>query len=209
MFNLAIYSNVPANPDDPDGFSRPGELLWQDYRRATRERVYAIADEQFYDPNPNAIMGQDSEVWQFNFEMDAANACWQDEGEIYWLGINHTFDLADAVGVPGGGDGVVNSADLNYLLALETAAGAPVGFGWKTSGAQQFEDDAVWTDVPGLFEPPFFQSPPNVVPTGGWNPLISPFTGESLDLSFVIVPEPVTMLLLGIGSVALIRRRRL
>lgn len=62
--------------------------------------------------------------------------------------------------------------------------------GWKTS-RDHFNDDAVFAFVPGqwqeLFEPPIFQ--------------------ESADLAFVITPEPTTLVLLGLGGLAALRRR--
>ena len=66
-------------------------------------------------------------------------------------------------------------------------------FGWKTSGSPHFEDDAVF----GPGDPAL------------WHPLVDPNTGQSLDMAFVIVPEPATLVLLMsgvIGVVALSRR---
>lgn len=59
-------------------------------------------------------------------------------------------------------------------------------FGWKTS-QDHWNDDAA-----------FYY--------GGWNELIDPLTGESLDLAFVITPEPAALAVLGLGLVALRRR---
>ena len=71
----------------------------------------------------------------------------------------------------------------------------PLEFGWKTS-RDPFEDDAVWMDTGPLG-------------TGQWQELRDPLTGESLDLAFVITPEPATVLLLGLGgALAMLRRRR-
>ena len=72
-------------------------------------------------------------------------------------------------------------------------------FGWKTTKARhpdlRWNDDAVWQS-----------------PTGAWLPLTYPqgheYYPESLDLAFVITPEPATMGLLLVGSVMVLLRRR-
>ncbi len=75
-------------------------------------------------------------------------------------------------------------------LYVETDLGLA---GWKTS-LDHWNDDAVYWDE------------------GKWNELIDPETGESLDLAFVITPEPSTVvMLLGaglIGLLAFVRRWR-
>ena len=86
----------------------------------------------------------------------------------------------------------------------------PWAYGWKTS-QDHFMDDAVFTDVvniDGLY-------PGDVVPGGPagatapyWRELIDLRTGESLDLAFVITPEPATMSLLVIGGIGVLARRR-
>jgi PEP-CTERM motif len=63
---------------------------------------------------------------------------------------------------------------------------SPVG--WKTS-QDHFMDDAVFLN------------------NGRWEELIDPFTGQSLDMAFVITPEPATLTLLALGAVAVLRRR--
>jgi hypothetical protein len=69
--------------------------------------------------------------------------------------------------------------------------GYDVEVGWKTSW-MHWNDDAVWRLVGGM----------------PWYELTDPITGESLDMAFVITPEPTTMALLGLGAMALMRRKR-
>ena len=200
--SLVIYSDVPAGADTD--YSHPGEPLWDMYLQPTRVRQYPddgfVAQEGFYDPNQNMIIGQDTQVWQFNFDIPKDRAFWQDEGTIYWLGVHYSFDL--------NGDGIVDTTDL--ITGLDAYPGA---FGWKTS-LDHFNDDAVWTDV---FT---FGGDPHVVPSDIpgtvpiWRelryPFGHPFETQSMDLSFVItgIPEPATAGLLGIGLIALVGCRR-
>jgi hypothetical protein len=62
-------------------------------------------------------------------------------------------------------------------------------WGWKTS-LDHWNDDAVWGDFPN----------PN------WTELIDPISGTSLDMAFVITPEPASLLLLAFGLLVLRRR---
>lgn len=66
--------------------------------------------------------------------------------------------------------------------------------GWKTS-LDHWNDDATW-----------------LVPGAAWQELIYPdghqYQGGSIDLAFVITPEPATIAILGLGSLTLIRTKR-
>jgi hypothetical protein len=61
-------------------------------------------------------------------------------------------------------------------------------WGWKTT-QDHWNDDAVW-----------YLAPP------GWRELRDPFTTESLDMAFVITPEPSGLVLLLVGSTLLLKR---
>lgn len=65
--------------------------------------------------------------------------------------------------------------------------------GWKTS-LQHWNDDAVYAEIVD-------GQPRN------WLELRDPYTQESLDLAFVITPEPASLGLLVLGALALSRRR--
>ena len=87
-----------------------------------------------------------------------------------------------------------------YWLVAEILTDNPdFTFGWKTTTVEcvdlRWGDDAAWLS-----------------PTGQWLPMTYPlgheFAGQTLDLAFVITPEPTTICLLGIGGLALLRRKR-
>jgi hypothetical protein len=123
-FKLSIYDDNPAGPVP---FSRPGDLRWQRFFGPTEylKRSWATADEQFFEPYNNLIIGEDHTVFQYNFYIPAAEAFVQE-------------------GMPG--------ARKVYWLAVQAIVPtAPVGtwqdvFGWKTS-LDHWNDDAVFGDA--------------------------------------------------------------
>jgi len=197
--NLAIYADIPAGQSGT-GYSMPGDVLWHASMAPTTSRVWAQADEEFIDPRTGEILYTNTDIWQLNFLIDEADAFLQDEGQIYWLGVGQSFDTD--------GNGEIDVQDLGYW------ADGP-NFGWKSS-ADPWNDDAVYTEL----------LPPEVGPftwgdggggaygPGGetWDELRYPswheHAGESLDLAFVITPEPGALVLLALGGAALVRRRR-
>jgi hypothetical protein len=86
-----------------------------------------------------------------------------------------------------------------YWLGIQATppAGATYEIGWKTSISEHFMDDAVWSSG-----------------TTGGGELVYPSNdplgrgGNSIDLAFVITPEPATICILGLGALSLIRRKK-
>ena len=104
----------------------------------------------------------------------------------------------------------VDPADAFYqqqgtIYWLDVVAGAvdlEAVFGWKTS-LDHFNDDAVWGDA--------FGTDPSADPQE-WFELRYPdgheLQGQSIDLAFVITPEPATMLVLSLGLVPVLMHKR-
>ena len=175
-FKLSIHEDIP----DPDGtgplYSQPGPKLWETVFSSTNPnktaRLWSTGPEQFYDPNLDQIIGSDSQIWQYNFDIDAAEAFVQQAGTIYWLDVQAVPDEQQAV------------------------------FGWKTS-RDKWNDDAVWGDTDAMF---------GDVNAAGWSELIYPpghqLEGLSIDLAFVITPEPASMAFMALGGLLMFRRRK-
>ena len=125
-FHLSIHKDIPAGSGGLN-YSRPGELLWAMDLMPARQRMYATAPEQFYDPNTRRILGPDTQVWQYNFLIDPSLAFRQQVGTIYWLDVQY-----------------IPSAPFTTNL-----------FGWKTS-IEHWQDDAVFGDNLQPGGPPTF-----------------------------------------------------
>lgn len=105
---------------------------------------------------------------------------WFDPWIDYVEPANHVQYFKYVVDVPVEQAYVQQEGTIYWLdVRADIEGGGP--WGWKTSRSPHFEDDAVWAtnDMRGMTY---------------WNELIDPFTGESLDLAFVInekkEPEP-------------------
>ena len=91
---------------------------------------------------------------------------------------------------------VQNEGQVYWLSLGLQMAQMDVGMSGCKTSVQQWADDAVWAYEP-LWGVPIV-----------WHPISDPVTGESLDLAFVITPEPGTMVLLCLGGVGVLARRR-
>jgi len=164
----------------PNGYSAPGELLWYwDGPVTNLVPIDPQAQEGWYDPNTGQYNRPDHTNYFQYNVVDFPNPFIQQQGTIYWLDIQ--VQVADPVNTHWGW----KTADLSKYPLPHTG--------------QHFMDDAVWTDWTGG---------PAPLP-GQWHELVDPITGQSLDLAFVITPEPGSLALVGVGlaAVACLRRR--
>lgn len=101
-FTIKIYTDIPANPQDPTSFSMPGELLWSRNIPISEVVIRHITPdpqklEGWYDPPDNSIPYDHDNYFQYNI-MSIADPFVQVEGHIYWLSI--TADVAiDPTGI--------------------------------------------------------------------------------------------------------------
>jgi hypothetical protein len=207
-FLIAFESNVPAGP--ASNFSEPGTPL--DSQIVTLAPV--VTPGMFTEkPIPTAAGNPDGQLFQYNAEL--ALPFNEQAGNIYWLKIvaldaNHTASTA-----PGALQWGWHNRDWGLMNNLANPADfneAPAGIGpvWH------FQDDAVSGNVniqlptsggmPIVLQSGF--APTNYIP-GIDIPTNFP-TPLSKDLAFALytVPEPSTILLLGMGAVGLVAVRK-
>ena len=187
LFHVAIYDNIEPNVDPAMPWSHPGNVQW-DRDFWVSPILYAQGPQGWYDPNTefhtDPADPDHHNIFQVNIPEIRDNPFQQEEGKVYWLAITAVEPIMEP-GYP-------------YL-------------GWKTADTQQyppgwegehFMDDAVFGDI---------DDASGTMPTF-WKELYDPITGQSLDLAFVITPEPGTWaMVIGAGLMGLLayaRRRR-
>ncbi len=128
---------------------------------------------------------------------------WYDPIEGYWEPDDHQYYFQVNIDIPPG-IAFYQDQGNTYWLDVQVSVSPIYAFGslnnnefilpkigWKTS-LDHWNDDAVYMDLQGQ-----------------WQELRDPLTAESLDLAFVITPEPATLLILALGLIpALLRLRR-
>lgn len=161
-------------------YSKPGQQLWGG----------------LFDPNsPNVTRrpyGQGDQGWYSPQQGTQQGQAWQRPDHQFYEQLNIVNIDDPFVQVEGEVYWLVMWVD--WFEGIQNPAG------WKTADVDQypqpftgqhFEDDAVWWEWT----------------TGQWHEIIDPQTGLSLDLAFVITPEPASLALLALGGLALVRRR--
>ena len=185
---VQIWSDMPADcPDNPLEYSHPDLKLWEQYFSTTETTA----------PLPDFTMreaGQGAQGWfdpQFPSTTDPLVI--PDDHDLYYQ-INFTD-------IPNPFEQVEGTIYWLAIHAMPINVGPELG--WKTADV---------TSYPEPYTDNHFQDD-GVFYYGTWlelrNPDInSPSFGESLDLAFVITPEPVTMVVLALGLLPILLMRR-
>jgi hypothetical protein len=199
--HLSIHDDVPGfydPPDPPHDYvpSHPGNELW--FKDIVPQADYVEAQHP----------GYFTIIPVFTFPAGEYEWWWQvgetaiEEGDqIVWL-VNIFIDEDEAFHQQG-----TQAEPLIYWLDVsvdveDVAAGPQPEFGWKTS-AEHWQDDAViwndtqWDDLRYPPGHPFWSEFDVEDPTKG-----------SIDMAFVVTPEPGTMAVLAIGGIFVFCRRR-
>jgi len=122
---------------------------------------------------------------------------WYDPFEGYWAVEDHQYYFQVNVDIPEEiafeqQEGNIYWLDVQVTVTpIDPANQTPLPqFGWKTS-LDHWNDDAVYMDAQGL-----------------WQELLCPTSGLSLDMAFVITPEPGTLAVLALGLASVLLRKR-
>ncbi len=180
QITVLLYDNITADQNPYGSWSMPGTLI---------ASLYLPAEGDFTVRN----WGTGDQGWYYpgdGYTHDPVVIPGDHEG-IYQVNITGITD-PDFYQV----NGEIYWLGLYFVTDEETADGT-AKFGWKTS-QDHYEDDAVY----------YGKLPDSAGGEWTWLELIDPQTEESLDMAFVITPEPATIALLGLGALSLIRRKR-
>ena len=177
--HLTIYSDDRTGP-----FSKPGDILW-----ARPIDPMGQGTEGFTERLYTTIQQGNEAFWKPN----SGAAPQTVDTQVFQYNIY--IDPANAFFQAGQG----TIYWLRIRAEIDESQGAR-DFGWKTRDpSQHFEDDAVYFDTENLVWKELKY--PN-------DPRFGSLVGRSIDMAFVITPEPTTLALLGLGGLSLILGRK-
>ena len=184
-FRLSFHADVPdPEPENPQTWSMPSsQRLW--------EAVFYSGNWPFtFTAQPYATVPE-GEGW---YDPNTGTFTWPADYQVW----QYSFDIPVSLAFVQQGS---PSNPVVYWLDIEAFTSDPeAAFGWKTS-LSHWNDDAVWADEN---------------PAAGmgllWNELRYPngheFQSQSIDLAFVITPEPYTLAVVTLGLVATVLPRQ-
>jgi hypothetical protein len=166
---VSIHKDIP----DPDGdgplYSLPGELEW--------ERDFFPGE--FIERHEPQYTGDQG----FYVPADGTGGAFFPDHHLY-----HQINIDNIRDPFIQEEGTIYWLDIQVTHNPDTA---DAWWGWKTT-QDHFNDDAVWWDST-------FQDTASGT-VGGWRELRDPFNPEiSLDMAFVLTPEPATLIVLALG----------
>jgi PEP-CTERM motif len=221
QFLISFEPDVPANdPNNTTGFSHPGAPGFHqivDLKTALAPDSGTFTETPIPTPLPAGGVPPREKLFQYNAELNLGKEFRESANNVYWLKIVALVDPTR--------DGPINWGwhDRDWSIPDPLASTPPAvvpgesNIGSPTFPIWHFQDDAVTGPVNVFVDPSMPRMP--LVEQPSWSPThyISPFDGPefiqqySKDLAFELytrVPEPSSLLLLGLGSFALIAMHR-
>ena len=191
-FDISIWADDPAGPGGyfPDNpYSMPAYKVWDE-----QQQDWLPGELWYYGVYPGEfsarLYGNGDQGW---FDPHNGSYLLNDHTEVWQYNV-------PTGGLPNPFDQVEGEI---YWLMIQAYTLDGTQWGWKTS-LDHWNDDATYYDsmttVPAGY-------PHAGWPREDWREMFDPVTGESLDMAFVITPEPGTLALLALAGLALLRRR--